>query len=138
MCLFSLDRDHSYPEEGEGWKVVFLETRPGERDFRTACQYTDYDFNLWLTSTQKLVSTYDELNVYETGFHIYVDRQAAIRNLCTCASQSARLIKVRYRGLLAAGRGDGINDYSTPVLVAKQMYVDRRDVFTLEEARNGK
>ena len=82
------------------------------------CYGEAVEFNKWLTAK---TYTYTEINNYAPGFHILKTRKDAvtfIRNFN--ASAPSKIVRVRYKGVLAEGA-----QYEANAVVAKLMYVPK-------------
>jgi|GEM_PF-6504723 len=107
MCLSTLDKKPRR-KWGFGWKSGYV----GERSFTTWCQNSILPMGKWVKdeSVEQIVNGSKGFS-YQTGFHIYAEKDAAVADGNDC-------VRVQFRKVVATGTWSGDR-----VIVAREIKI---------------
>lgn len=125
MCLETIEK--RYPKkdktEGFGYKVICIYPNSKRFTFPHFCSYTYRHYNKWIRRKISKLFTDNNGEEYDSGFHIFMNKQDAILYAYDNAS---RVRKVEYKGIICEGTQfvycNGWN-MPKPCLVVKQIKV---------------
>jgi hypothetical protein len=138
MCLTTITQGPNPTEEGEGWKV-FANHLAGWRGFtkehlRSPLNFFFFLPNQWAQDNcHETLKTEFQDHEYESGFHIFENKEDAQRYLESFANTSNKVVrKVKYRSVTAKGKNrpsvwsdcNGYFSPTVPCIVAREIFIE--------------
>ena len=121
MCLVVVEKQGKdvQPQEGEGWKIV---SKTLNGSYISKIRHSKLPKREWIRSNDGFLISYNEIEIYENGFHVYLEYPSC-HNLPSADIFTGKcIVKVRYRQAVAQGI-DYLQCKLIKVVVAKEILI---------------
>jgi len=133
MCLTTIDKNYNNAQFGVGYKMFEVSESKEEKTLYSPSHIapqTQYPINKWLRDKNEydIYATFKkEYSVYETGFHIFVNKQDALDSVKSYLNSNPRhkyeVRLVFYRKIVSIGQNETLGGNHGLTIVAKEINV---------------